>query len=271
MSSLPVSSHIPDPDLITYYAERQESFMSGVSPWTKLVFLGLIILTITVSHNPLLLIGLYLAVLALCAIARLPLGKLLRWCLIPVFFVFTLVGILAWTQPGAPVISFSVAGIPLTLTDQGILLVVVLLLKTLISVTYSLLFLMTTRYEYLSGMISRIFPTPLDQIFLMAYRFFFSTLAMVGSILKAFRSRGGGLVHGMWTEGALFAEIAGLVFIRSFDRAERVEKAMKARGYQGTYSNMTEIPPPGPGGYGALVLCVLVLAAGSLVLPPGGW
>jgi cobalt/nickel transport system permease protein len=271
MSSLPVSSHVPDPDLIAYYAERQESFLTGVSPWTKLVFLGLIILTITIVRNPLVLLGLYLAVLVLCAIARLPLRKLLQWCLIPVFFVFTLVGILAWTQPGAPVLSFSVAGIPLTLTDQGILLVVLLLLKTLISVTYSLLFLMTTRYEYLSGMISRIFPTPLDQIFLMAYRFFFSTLAMVGSILKAFRSRGGGIVHGMWTEGALFAEIAGLVFIRSFDRAERVEKAMKARGYQGTYSNTTEIPSPGPGGYAALALGVLFLAAGSLVLPPGGW
>jgi cobalt/nickel transport system permease protein len=271
MSSQPVSSHIPDPDLITFYAERRESFLSGVSPWTKLVFLGLIILTITVSHNLPFLLGLYLAVLALCVLSHLPLMKILHWCIIPVFFVFTLVGILAWTQPGTPVISFSVAGIPLTLTDQGILLVVLLLLKTLISVTYSLLFLMTTRYEYLSGMISRIFPSPLDQIFLMAYRFFFLTFAMVGSILKAVRSRGGGLLRGIRTEGPLFAEIIGLVFIRSFDRAERVEKAMRARGYQGSYSNMTEIPAPGIWGYGVLALCILATAAGFLGLTRGGW
>jgi cobalt/nickel transport system permease protein len=75
----------------------------------------------------------------------------------------------------------------------------------------------------------------------------------------------------MRTEGALFAEIVGLVFIRSFDRAERVEKAMRARGYRGSYSNSTEIPAPGIGGYGVLVFCILVTAAGSLVFPMGGW
>ncbi|MGA2934001.1 MAG: energy-coupling factor transporter transmembrane component T [Methanomicrobiales archaeon] len=271
MSALPVSSHIPDPDLITYYAEKQDSFFSGVSPWTKLFSLAVLIIGITLLRNPLVLLVLYLTVLSLFILAKLPVKKLFRWYLFPLLFVISLVGILAWTQPGNPVLGFSVAGIPVILTDMGILLVVTLSLKTLISVTYSLFFLMTTRYEYLSGMISRIFPAPIDQIFLMAYRFFFLTFAMVGSILKAVRSRGGSLVRGMRTEGTLFAEIIGLVFIRSFDRAERVEKAMRARGYRGSYSNTTEIPAPGIGGYGVLALCILVMAAGSLVLSSGGW
>jgi len=271
MSSLPVSSHIPDPDLITYFAEKQDSFFSTVSPWTKLLSLAVLIVGITLLRNPLLLLGLYLAVLSLFVLAKLPVAKLFRWYLFPLLFVVSLVGILAWTQPGNPVLAFSVAGISIILTDSGILLVVTLSLKTLTSVTYSLFFLMTTRYEYLSGMISRIFPAPVDQIFLMAYRFFFLTLAMVGSILKAVRSRGGGLVRGMRTEGALFAEIIGLVFIRSFDRAERVEKAMRARGYHGSYSNATEIPAPGIGGYGVLALGILLVAAGSLASSPGWW
>jgi cobalt/nickel transport system permease protein len=271
MSALPVSSHIPDPDLITYYAEMRDSFLSRTSPWTKLSSLAVLIVGITLLRDPLLLLGLYLVVLALFILAKLPVEKLLRWYLFPLLFVVSLVGILAWTQPGNPVLGFSVAGTPVTLTDAGILLVVTLAVKTLISVTYSLFFLMTTRYEYLSGMISRIFPSPLDQIFLMAYRFFFLTFAMVGSILKAVRSRGGGLLRGIRTEGPLFAEIIGLVFIRSFDRAERVEKAMRARGYQGSYSNMTEIPAPGIWGYGVLALCILATAAGFLGLTRGGW
>ena len=231
----------------------------------------MLIVGITLLRNLLVLLGLFLVVFSLFILAKLPVGKLLRWYLFPLLFVGSLVGILAWTQPGNPVIAFSVAGVPIILTDMGILLVVTLSLKTLTSVTYSLFFLMTTRYQYLSGMISRIFPAPIDQIFLMAYRFFFLTFAMVGSILKAVRSRGGGLVRGMRTEGTLFAEIIGLVFIRSFDRAERVEKAMMARGYRGSYSNRTEIPAPGIGGYGVLALCILVTAAGSLVLPSGWW
>jgi len=271
MSSLPVSSHIPDPDLITYYAEKKDSFFSRASPWTRLSFLAVLVVGITVIRNPLVLLGVYMAVLTLFILAGLPVGKLFRWYLFPLLFVLSLVGILAWTQPGAPVLGFSLAGVPLTLSDAGVLLVVTLSEKTLISVTCSLFFLMTTRYEYLSGMISRIFPAPLDQIFLMAYRFFFLTFAMVGSVLKAVRSRGGSLVRGIRTEGALFAGIIGLVFVRSFDRAERVEKAMRARGYRGLYSNTTVVPAPGIGGYGVLALCVLVITAGSLGFPPGGW
>jgi cobalt/nickel transport system permease protein len=226
---------------------------------------------ITVTRDLAVLLGLYLVVLSLYMIARLPAKKLFGWYLFPLIFVLSLVGILAWTQPGTPVVSIALGGIPLTLTDQGLLLVVTLAAKTLISVTYSLFFLMTTRYEHLSAMISRIFPSPIDQIFLMAYRFFFLTLAMLGSILKAVRSRGGSLVRGILTQSALFAEIFGLVFIRSLDRAERVHKAMIARGYEGTYSNTTEIPVPGIAEAGALSLFVLVLAAVLLVAPPGGW
>jgi len=271
VSASPVSPHIPDINLITFYAERQESFLSRVSPWTKLFLLAVIILTITVSQNLLLILGLYLAVLALCILAHLPLKKLFQWCLLPVLFVFSLVGILAWTQPGTPVTSFTAAGITLTLTDQGLSLVVILLLKTLTSVTYSLFFLMTTRYEHLMGMINRVFPAPLDQIFLMAYRFFFLTLEMMGSILKAFRSRGGGLIRGITKQGALFAGIIGLVFIRSFDRAERVEKAMIARGYHGSYASNVRIPNPRAAEVGAMGLFIAAIAVASLVLPSGGW
>jgi cobalt/nickel transport system permease protein len=267
----PVSPHIPDLNLITFYAERQESFLSRVSPWTKVSLLAVIILTITVSRNPFVLLGLYLAVLALFALAHLPLVKLFQWCLLPVLFVLSLVGILAWTQPGTPLISLAGAGIPLTLTDQGLLLVVILLLKALISVTCSLLFLMTTRYEHLSGMIYRVFPAPVDQIFLMAYRFFFLTLEMMGSILKAFRSRGGTIVRGITKQGELFAGIVGLVFIRSFDRAERVEKAMMARGYHGSYASNARIPVPGAAEFGAMGLFIAAIAIASLVIPSGGW
>ena len=69
-------------------------------------------------------------------------------------------------------------------------MVVMLLLKALASVTYSLFFLMTTKYNYFSAMIYIVFPSPIDQIFLMSYRFIFITLKMVDSMLKALRIQG---------------------------------------------------------------------------------
>jgi cobalt/nickel transport system permease protein len=190
----------------------------------------------------------------------------------PVIFVFSLVGIMMWTEPGRALFSIPLFGFTLTLTDNGLLLFVTLLLKALISISFSLFFLMTTRYEHFSGMIYRLFPEPLDQIFLMAYRFLFLTLTMTGSLLKAVRSRGGGIIHSIRVQGKLFAEVAGLIFIRSFERAERVNKAMVARGYHGagSYSARTTIPSPGFAGYAILALSTLAIVFTEWIIPHAG-
>jgi cobalt/nickel transport system permease protein len=242
MSAAALSNHIPDLNLITYYAEKQQSFLSRFSPWTKFAFLIIIVLLVTLTGNLTILAVLYLVILIAYAAAHLPLKKLFGWYTMPVIFVISLVGIMAWSEPGNPIISFTVAGFPVTLTDNGILLVVTLLLKALIVVTYSLLFLMTTQYKYFSAIIYRVFPSPLDQIFLMTYRFLFLTLAMMGSILNAVRSRGGGLIRSIFIQGRMFADVFALVFIRSFERSERVHKAMIARGFSGSYGTVTMIP-----------------------------
>jgi cobalt/nickel transport system permease protein len=144
-----------------------------------------------------------------------------------------------------------------------------MLLKALIVVTFSLLFLMTTRYKHFSAMIYRIFPSPLDQIFLMTYRFLFLTLAMTASILKAVRSRGGGLIHSIYVQGRMFAEVFALVFIRSYERSERVHKAMIARGFSGSYGTVTTIPALRKSEYllicaGAAVVLAIALTTPSL-------
>jgi len=124
----------------------------------------------------------------------------------------------------------------------GLVLLIVLVLKTLIMVTYSLLFLMTTRYIHLTTMVDRVFPNPLNQIFLMSYRFIFLLLNLITALLKSVTSRGGGLIQSARRQGTIFAEIFGLVFIRSFDQAERVTGAMQARGYSGQYRALTPVP-----------------------------
>ena len=254
MSSTSLSPHIPDIDLITYYAERQDSIFARISPWTKLISLVFIVIVITVSHNILLLGGLYALVLLLYAAAGLPVQKLMGWYTLPFIFVFSLVGILMWSEPGSPLFSLALPGFSLTLTDNGLLLAGTLMLKALISVTFSLFFLMTTRYQHFAGMIARIFPSPLDQIFLMAYRFLFLTLAMTASLLKSIRSRGGGLMHSIRMQGRLFAGVFALVFIRSFEQGERVHKAMMARGFTGSYIVYENVPRPVLAEYSVLLL-----------------
>jgi cobalt/nickel transport system permease protein len=261
MSSTMISSHIPDLDLITSYAQREGTFFSRVSPWTKFSGLLLVILLITITRNLVICGVLYIVILGLYASAGLPVKKLFAWYTLPVLFVISLVGIMVWTEPGTPLFSWNLGLLTLTLTDNSVILVFTLLIKALISVTYSLFFLMTTRYQHFSAMIYRLFPTPLDQIFLLAYRFLFLTLSMTGAIFKAVRSRGGGIIHSIRVQGRIFAEVFALVFIRSFDRAERVHQAMIARGYNGKYEAGTDIPKPGLSG-----ICVIAVFVGVIAL-----
>ncbi|PWR73049.1 energy-coupling factor transporter transmembrane component T family protein [Methanospirillum lacunae] len=245
MSTSPISDHLPDINLITSLAERQTTVFSRISPWTKLGMLICLILTITCVQNILVLLILYVILLFLYRVAELPVRKIIAWQVLPAFFVISLVGILIWNEPGSIILMLPIGPFSLHLTDNGLFLFIRLLLKALISFMASIFFLMTTRYEHFSALIYRLFPTPLDQIFLMAYRFLFLTIAMTGSVLKAVRSRGGGLIRSVRMQSKMFAEVAGLVFIRSFEQAERVEKAMISRGYaNGTYRTVIVVPPP---------------------------
>jgi cobalt/nickel transport system permease protein len=271
MSSTSLSPHIPDLDLITYYAEKGDSVFTRISPWTKGCLLFFIAILVTVSRNLVLLFGLYLIVLLLYLLAGLPSGKLAYWYTLPVLFVISLVGLMMWSEPGIPLFSLPIGSFTLTLSDNGLILVVTLLIKALITVTYSLFFLMTTRYQHVAGIISRIFPEPLDQIFLLAYRFLFVTLAMTASLLRSIRARGGGLVHSLRMQGRVFAGVFALVFIRSFERGERVHKAMIARGFNGSYPLSGVVPRPGFLEYCLLLLTGAFVTVAVILSPYRGW
>jgi cobalt/nickel transport system permease protein len=238
-----ISGHIPDIDLITFYSENNRTFFAKVSPWTKALMLAVVVLLITVAKSMFLLGALYVVVLLIYAASGLPVRKLFAWYALPLIFVLSLVLLMMWNVPGNPIFSLEAYGVRMTLSDNGVLLVARLLLKALISVTFSLFFLMTTKYNHFSTMIYKVFPSPIDQIFLMSYRFIFLTMKMVDAMIKALRSRGSGLIAGVVRQGRMFAEVFALVFIRSYDRAERVNKAMESRGFSGKYLAATDIPP----------------------------
>lgn len=258
MGNSQTSGHIPDLDLITYYSENCYSFLSRASPWAKLIGLIAVIIILTIAQNVELLVALYVFLFLLYWQSNLPIRKLFDWCLLPILFVLSLVVLLMWNEPGMPLFSLRFSWFSLTLTDNGLLLLVRLLLKALISMTSSLMFLMTTKYAHLSAIIYRIFPFPVDQIFLMSYRFLFITSNMIDSMIRAFKSRGGGFIKSMARQSQTFAEIFALVFIRSYDQAERVNKAMESRGYDGTYTTSTEVPQIRPVEYTILLAFIVV-------------
>lgn len=267
MSGMESFRHLPDLSLITWYAENNRSFFAGISPWSKIAVLVLLVIIVTIVRSLTVLLLLYALVLSACVLAGLPLRRIVLWYTLPALFVISLLGIIAWSEPGNPVLSFGMAGYTATLTDAGILLVLVLLIKAFLIVTYSFLFLMTTRYGYIASLIDRIFPDPVNQIFLLSYRFLFLTISLTGSLVKAVRSRSGGMILSVLAQGRIFAQVFALTFIRSLDRGERVHAAMTARGYRGIYA--TSAPVPYPSGSGILCLSLATLATILLVIQAG--
>lgn len=261
MSRRSYSRHIPDFRLVTHIAESGRSTVHAMTPWTKAGLLVLSVLFVVILTDLYLLMVLFALSVAFYAAGRIPLTLLVGWYTLPVLFVATLTIMFVFTEPGTALVSFSILDSRIALTDNGVLLFVELLLRALTVVTVSLAVFMTTKYSYIASMASRVLPRPLDNIFLLSYRFTFETSDEMSDVLDAMHARNGNLLKGVSRQTRLFAGIFGLAFVHAFERAERIAKAMEARGFQGDFPATEPLPRPTYRGY-----ALLALGAGALAL-----
>jgi cobalt/nickel transport system permease protein len=197
-----------------------------------------------VSQNLLLLLAAYLLSVALYLTGRLPFKKLISWYLFPVIYTLTIAALFVFDEPA-----------------QGAALVAQLVLRALAMVTYSLTIVLTTRYSEVTALADRLLPRPFDAIFLLTYHFIFVFFELMDQILLAAWARGGSLTRGVKDLGSLYARIFAYGVIFSFDKAERVGKAMEARGFTGSLCSYEAIKRPSMAG-----VFVLIISASVLVL-----
>ena len=112
MSAPADRAHIPDPNLITLYAERGDSVLHRLDPRAKVGALAWLVLFVTLVQSAWLLVLAWAGTVVVYRLAGLPLRELLRWYVIPALFVLSLVVFLVWEEPGTPVLE--VGGIVLT-------------------------------------------------------------------------------------------------------------------------------------------------------------
>ncbi|MGA7075866.1 MAG: cobalt ECF transporter T component CbiQ [Halobacteriota archaeon] len=254
MTSLGFEKHLPDLGLITHYSEFGKSPVHEISPWTKAVLLPVVVFDITVISDLRLLLMMLLAVVCLYWVSELPIVHLFYWWTLPAFFVTSVAFLLVWSVPGSSLISYG----SIHLTSEGVAFLVTLIIKALTGVTYSLVLLMTTKYNYLTHIISKVLPYPLSQIALLTYRFLFLTLEGLESTVVAMKSRGGLKLSGLRKSGKFYGSVFALAFIRSFDKADRVAKAMQSRAYNGRLTSSYRVPRPSAGGYAFVFVAVLL-------------
>jgi cobalt/nickel transport system permease protein len=258
--------HVPDFETISMYSERGRSVVHKTSPWTKIAFLLLLVAIVVTVQNPTVLVVVYVLVLVAYSASGLPKKKLLRWYLLPIFFVLMIVIVFVFDEPGVPLVRIHLYGLSLTLTDAGLLLLMRLLVKSLIMVTFSLTIVLTTKYTQLVYLVKKLLPSPINSMFLLSYRFSFVVFENLSTMLKAVHSRGGTLVKGFLKESSLYGAIIATSMVHSIEKAERVGKAMEARGFSGELRVYQTPPRPSLTG----ILFITLSAALFLILHLGG-
>jgi cobalt/nickel transport system permease protein len=266
-----LTDHVPDPRLITAHAEHRDGPLHRVNPWTKVGVAGALVLAVTVVDSLVVLGLLYAATLAVYGVGGLPYGRLAYWYTLPLTFVVSVAGPLAFLEPGAPIGRGLATPVgELSITSAGATLFGELAFRSLTVVTFSLAATMTTRYTDVAYLLGRLLPRPIDQVALLTYRFTFVMIETLEALVKGARSRGANLSE-FWSNRRTYARIMGMTLLAAIERSERLVKSMEARGYDGDITLYSEVSRPSriellalAASYGGVVAYALVVEYGVI-------
>jgi cobalt/nickel transport system permease protein len=190
----------------------------------------------------------WVALTAASIAARLGAFRLVRgsWVVLP----FALVALpLLFTREGETVIAFGLGPLDLTITDTGIRDVLSIILKSWLSVQAALLLTYTTPFSSLVDALRALhLPAIIVNIISFMYRYLAVLLDEAGRMSRARQARSAAAPQGrsggsvVW-RARVTGSMVGSLFIRSYERSERVYAAMLARGFDGTFRTTT-LPRP---------------------------
>lgn len=218
------------------------SLVHHLDPRLKLLATLAFVLAVTTTAAGGWLVFALLAGLAVGAVllAQVPLVEGLRRSAIALPFAGMVALSLPFTQDGAVIWSWPIFGSRLTITDAGLLLFATVVLKAWLSVMVSGLLVATTPFpDLLKAMRSLHVPVVLTVTISFMYRYLFvlTDEAMRLQTARAARSAGSGGT--VWWRARVLGGMIGSLFIRSYERSERVYAAMLARGFAGEVRTLT--------------------------------
>ena len=182
---------------------------------------------------------------------------------------------LVFTRPGDPLATIDLGPLTLTISGEGLEQFTTIALKSWVSVQAALLLSFTTPFH---DLVDGLRELRLPRIMVAIISFMYRYLGVLGdeasrmNCAKASRSaevegRGGGSLR--W-RAATTGHMVGSLFLRSYERSERIYAAMQARGFDGEFRYVAG-PPIAPRALLALALGLVALvlfeAAAHLWIP----
>lgn len=212
--------------------------------------------------------------MALSTAARLGPLRLARSAFFALPFVLAALP-LVFTRSGDPLGTIAIGPLALTISGQGLREFTTIALKSWVSVQAALLLSFTTPFPELVEALRRLrVPRLLVAIIGFMYRYLAVLSGEAGRLNRARQSRsavvegqGGGSIR--WRAGVV-GGMVGSLFLRSYERSERIYAAMQARGFDGELRSMggRALTATDWAAFGIVaVALVAFVVAGQLILP----
>jgi cobalt/nickel transport system permease protein len=212
----------------------KRGLMQAINPLAKLVtIVFMIVASLFIFSLPYLVI-ICLVPLILAVASRIPLKHfLLRTCFIPSFAAIISLPVLFLTS-GTSVFVANVGAMNLMVTSEGLTRFLVFTVRVWFCVASLTLLIFSTGFEKILKLLSSLkVPSVMVQLFSLTYRYFFVSIHEVQSVLLAKEART--YVNKRTFNPQALKDLGSTLaalFIRTYERSERVYWAMKSRGFE---------------------------------------
>ena len=235
-----------------------DSLIHRLDPRVKSIVAAAFSIVVAVSDRFTALIPALIIAISFIILARLSFHKVLARLLIVNGFIIFLWVMLPFTTEGPRLFSIG----PLTVTGTGIHTAALITLKsnaiilTLISLTATMsVFTMGRALDDLHV------PSKIVHLIFLTYRYIHVIYQEYNRLIKAVKIRGFRPRNNIHTYRT-YAYLVGMLFVKSYDRAERVRAAMLCRGFQGRFYDLKDFKLKASD----LVIMVLMLMSVSAIV-----
>lgn len=186
----------------------------------------------------------WLILLAINRSAGFSFGYLFKRSLIALPFALAAITVI-FVQPGNPLASWEWGSRTITISDAGVVRFASIVIRSWLSVQAAILLTATTQFPDMMHALRHLkVPAILISIISFMYRYLFVLVDEALRLLRAREARSARLVNDGKHGGTVFwrakvtGSMVGQLFVRSFERSDKVYNAMLARGYRGQLLTM---------------------------------
>jgi len=195
---------------LDYSAVEGKSFLHRLSPALKIIGMLLVLFVIVTVRNLLGLFLLYVILLTLFFIARVPV-KIFSLTLYPLIFAILFI----------------------LLSGFQIFFILLIFLKVLCGSTGVVLLLASTSYPSIFSILGRVLPSTFVMALFLTYRSIFILLTVLEETQHALYLRGGVQWKHPWRSLINVSNAFGHLIIRGIDASEKMYESMVLRGFEG--------------------------------------